>query len=437
MNRHIYFPAIRLSLIYLVITGFWIFLSDRILLALLQGDSATLTNLQSIKGFGFVVVMAALLYFERLAGERANQGAGQALHDAERKYRGLFEYAPVGIFRATVDGTYLDVNTTFASILGYDSPQELTGRLDNPPPGAYGSHTPDSLPHRYERTYTRKDGSQLDAQVHLQYRTAEGDLPAYVEGFVEDITERVALDQRVQAQQATLRDYTHQLVRSQEEERKRIARELHDETLQELVALGQRAELARALVERDPAGAARRLEDLQALAKELITKLRHISNDLRPPILEDLGLASAMQYISDDLAGHMPHCAVNCQITGANRRLDPDLELTAFRVVQQAAANVRTHAPQSTRVDVRLAFGADAIVASVQDNGPGFVVIDTQELLRQGHLGLAGMRERAAILGGVVDVVSTPGSGTTISLWLPYDADNEDAGFDVSRLGEE
>jgi signal transduction histidine kinase len=359
------------------------------------------------------------------------------VRNAEREYRSLFEYAPVGIFRADAKGNYLDVNTTFTRMLGYGLPQELKGKSDNPPPGVYGHFSPDAPSQRYERTYTRKDGTLLEAQVHWQWRVAEGKLPAYLEGFVEDITERKELDRRVQAQQETLRDYAHQLVRSQEDERKRISRELHDETLQDMVAMGQRAELARATVERDPALAVRRIEELHTLTKDLIIKLRHISNDLRPHILEDLGIASAVQYISDDLAGHMPRCAVSCVISGPVRRLDPDVELTAFRVIQQAAANVRTHAPQATRVDMRLTFERNAIMATVQDNGPGFVVTDFDTLLREGHLGLAGMRERAGLLGGEVEVVSSPGSGTTVALRLPYDIDNDEVGFDVSRLGEE
>ena len=123
----------------------------------------------------------------------------------------------------------------------------------------------------------------------------------------------------------------------------------------------------------------------------------------------------------------MPYCDVNCEISGDERRLDPDVEITTFRIVQQALNNVRMHAPSTTRVEVSLVFEERDIQASVQDNGPGFVMLDIEELVRQGHLGLAGMQERASLLNGQVTVASTPQAGTTVTLRLPYLHDEKPA----------
>ncbi len=413
-------PAARISLLYLIIAGLWVILSDQLLGTLVQ-DAAALTRLSSIKGTIFVMVMAALLFFERRSDERANRAASDALRQAEHNYHTIFETAPVGIFRATLEGRYLEVNPFFAQMLGYASPQEMTGLADAPPSGqdlvTLSAHNGVST---YERHYQRKDGANIEAMVSILFHSDAPGAPALMEGFAEDITERKALDHKVAEQQESLRDYAHQLLRSQEEERNRLSRELHDDPLQDMVALAQRVELARGALEREPDTLASRLEQLQEMAREMILKLRHICNDLRPFVLEDLGIVAAVQSIGDELAQQMPNCAVQYDINGALRRLDPDVELTAFRIIQQAAHNVRSHAPTAKNVQFGLFFEENQLTASVQDDGPGFNVTDPQTLMRQGHLGIAGMHERAALMGGEVKVTSIPQAGTLIYMRIPY-----------------
>lgn len=413
-------PAARISLLYLIIAGLWVFLSDQLLGMLVQ-DAVTLTRLSSIKGMAFVIVMAALLFFERCSDERANQAASDALRQAEHNYHTIFETAPVGIFRATPDGRYLEVNPFFAHMLGYTSAQELIGLADAPPNGhSPATSSPSSGVRTYERQYRRKDGTNIEAMVSVLFHSDAPDAPALMEGFAEDITERKTLDRKVAQQQESLRDYAHQLLRSQEEERNRLSRELHDDPLQDMVALAQRMELARSALEREPDTLASRLEQLQEMAREMIVKLRHICNDLRPFVLEDLGIVAAVQAIGDELAQQMPNCTMQYDINGILRRLDPDVELTAFRIIQQAAHNVRSHAPTARNVQFGLSFEENSLTASVQDDGPGFNVIDPQTLMRQGHLGIAGMHERAALMGGEVTVTSVPQTGTLIYMRIPY-----------------
>jgi PAS domain S-box-containing protein len=413
-------PAARISLLYLVIAGLWVFLSDQLLGVMVQ-DAATLTRISSIKGVAFVIVMAALLFFERREDERANQAASDALSQAEHNYHTIFQTAPVGIFRASLDGRYLEVNPCFAHMLGYADEHELTGLVDTQP----GEHDLTTLATHpgvstYERQYRRKDGGMMDAWVSILFHSNEPGRPALVEGFVEDITERKALDRKVNQQQESLRNYAHQLLRSQEEERQRLSRELHDDPLQDLVALAQRVELARSALVRKPDTLAPRLEELQKMAQEMIVKLRRISNNLRPFVLEDLGIVAAVQWIGDELAQQLPNCAVHYDFNGALRRLDHDVELTAFRIMQQAAYNVRSHAPGARNVQFSLSFEENCLTAEVQDDGPGFCIADTQTLLRQGHLGIAGMHERAALMGGEVRVTSTLQTGTIVQMQIPY-----------------
>jgi signal transduction histidine kinase len=224
---------------------------------------------------------------------------------------------------------------------------------------------------------------------------------------------------RLAEQRATLRQYALQVLQGQEEERKHISRELHDETVQDLVGLVQRIELCRSAVEQDPAAARRRLDELQSLAKGALADVRRVSNDLRPLILEDLGLPAALQALSEDLSQHMPDARVHCEIVGVEQRLAPELELAVFRIVQEALTNVRKHAPTATQVNVTLYFEEEQVLATVEDNGPGFPSPDVRGLVRQNHVGLTGMYERAHLCGGEVGITSTPGKGTTAVLRLP------------------
>ncbi len=228
---------------------------------------------------------------------------------------------------------------------------------------------------------------------------------------------------RLEAQQAALQEYTREVLRSQEAERQRISRDLHDETMQGLVGLAGRIELCRkALVEgaTDEVGA--RLAELHTLARDALADVQRMSRHLRPRMLEDLGLPAALQALCEELARHMPMASarVHCEIVGTPLRLPDELELTAFRVVQEALTNVRKHARRATRVNVTLSFEDGELLTLIEDDGPGFTPDTSESWMREGHLGLAGMRERARLFGGELMVISAPGEGTYIRLRLPY-----------------
>jgi len=223
----------------------------------------------------------------------------------------------------------------------------------------------------------------------------------------------------LEEQQRRLRRYARQIVRSQEEERQRIARDLHDETVQDLVGLAQRVDLCRTVLLRDPAAASRRLEELQSLTTRAVSEVRRMSNDLRPLILEDLGMQPALQAICRGLERDMPALRVEYTVEGAERRLTDEMELIVFRVTQEALTNVRKHARSATLVQLHLRFEAGYFQVDIGDNGPGFVVGDMDEFLRAGHLGLAGMIERAGLFDGRLTIESQPGEGTRVRLVLP------------------
>ena len=220
-------------------------------------------------------------------------------------------------------------------------------------------------------------------------------------------------------QQNSLRQYAHKALLSQEEERQRLSHELHDGTMQDLVGLVQRVELCRSEMDRDPLLARRRLDELQGLLEQPLGDVRRISNALRPSVLEDLGLPAALQALCADLQKQMPSILCQCVVSGEQHRLSPDLELAVFRVVQEALGNIRKHVRSVTRVEVQMEFRENEIRTVVHNDGPAFPTPDVRSLVRNGHLGLAGMYERARLFHGELNISSDPAKGTSVRLRLP------------------
>jgi signal transduction histidine kinase len=240
-------------------------------------------------------------------------------------------------------------------------------------------------------------------------------------GGVEEIEDlRRTLDQmakRIQSYQSGMHDYIAAITRGQEEERKRLARELHDDTAQALIALRHQVEMAQKLLPRDPDRAAERLVTVRALLAEAVEGVRRFSRDLRPIYLEDLGFIPALEMLARP-DGEGP--SIHFDTTGTVRRLPPDLELAAYRIVQEALNNAIQHGAAS-QVWAEVRFEHAHLVLSVRDDGQGFeapALPDT--LARQGHFGLMGIQERAMLYGGRFAIHSAPGEGTTVTVRLPY-----------------
>lgn len=211
------------------------------------------------------------------------------------------------------------------------------------------------------------------------------------------------------------------LIGAQEEERRRIARELHDETGQTLnsIVLGLRA--AEQMLGTHPAGAQEQIIGLKRTAAECVRELQHTIYDLRPSVLDDLGLVPSLRWLLDNrLAGH--EIAHALRLEGSERRLPPDVETALFRVSQEAIANVVRHA-KATTVTITLGLRATEASLDVADDGAGF---DADDFSRPGYdgrgLGLLGMRERVEILGGTCTIESSEGLGTRIRVRVPVRA---------------
>jgi signal transduction histidine kinase len=215
-----------------------------------------------------------------------------------------------------------------------------------------------------------------------------------------------------------MRFYLQQITRAQEAERKRIARELHDDTIQSLVVLSRRLEALAACSEPLPEAMIRRLQELRGLTDEVIQGVRRFSQALRPSILDDLGLVPTLEGLTNDLI-QRDGIQAELRVVGVKRRLSPEDELTLFRIAQEAFNNVKRHA-QARHVWTTVEFTDGAVQITIQDDGKGFQApIHTADLAASSKLGLIGMYERARLLGGTLTVQSAPDQGTRVVVNIP------------------
>lgn len=204
-----------------------------------------------------------------------------------------------------------------------------------------------------------------------------------------------------------------------EEERRRISRELHDEAGQSLTTLVITLDMIEHALPEEQAALRERVSFARDTANRSLEEIRRIMVDLRPSVLDDLGLVPALRwYIKNKL--QPLGLDVELKVEGQEGRLPDEVETSLFRSVQEALTNVLKHAG-ATRVDVRLQQSDNQIVAEVTDNGRGFLAANahTRRPSRQGGFGLVGMQERVGLLGGRLEVHSQPGGGSTVHIVLP------------------
>lgn len=214
---------------------------------------------------------------------------------------------------------------------------------------------------------------------------------------------------------------------AQEEERRRIAREIHDGPAQALANIVLRAEYCEQLLSRDPESLKPELEKLKGMVRASLKDIRKIIFDLRPMSLDDLGLAGGVRRFLEDFQERYG-LPVQFLFFGQELRYDPALEVAVFRIVQEALNNVQKHAAAS-RVTVKLELHPRQVLAVIRDDGKGFVPGEADE---GDHYGLINMKERARFLGGEVKITSAPGEGTEVIVMIPVceeeEADGEDQG---------
>ena len=359
---------------------------------------------------GVSIENARLYEKERLATQR--------LAASERSYRGLFENAHDAIWVHDLQGNYTVANEASERVTGY-SVEELNKMnvmdflsekgLDLAREVRRKLLANEPLEQPYEQRMTRRDGTEAILKVTTSLVVGDGKVTGF-HHIARDVTEEMRLRENLDL-------YLGQVTKAQEEERKRIARELHDETIQALVVLSRQLEDA-ASSRGLPEDKRLLLESLRQQTTSIMDGVRRMTQDLRPSTLDRLGLLPGLEWLANDMSRYSG-IVTKVNVTGQGRRLPPDVELMLFRIAQEALRNVWRHS-QATEAAVTAEFYDKRVVVTIRDNGKGFRVPDTVgDLARDGKLGLTGMHERARLVGGSVTFHSEPGKGTTIVMEVP------------------
>ncbi len=350
----------------------------------------------------------------------------EQLRQSEENYRGLFENATEAIFVHDLAGKIIAANRACGRLTGY-APAEMVGMdigrfLSGPGREAVREIVSrqvngEAMEGPFELRLTKRDRTEAIVEL-MPSLIVRSDRPVGVQAIMRDVTEQRRM-------QENLRFYVSQVLKAQEGERLRIARELHDDTAQALTGLSRRLDM---LVDTLPSSddqlapeITKRLEELRDQSDKILEGVRRFSRDLRPPVLHDLGLLPALKWLATALE-EQHGIAANIRVLGEQHRLPDDAELALFRIAQEALNNVRKHSGASA-VEVTLDFRGEGITVIVADNGKGFELPrNTSDLAESGKLGVIGMQERTRLLEGTLSIDSQPGMGTRVVATVPGQA---------------
>lgn len=376
---------------------------------------------------GLTTIFAFWFFSRRHAVEQARQ------EEERRENETAFAAMAEGAVITDAQGCIRWVNDAFCTIYGYareevigQNPRILkSGRHDNAFYTEFWRHLTQTGHWRGEIWNRRKTGEVFPEELSIQaLRGPSGQIHRFISIF-SDITERkrneanlLKHQQRLEESEARLRDLAAFLQTVREEERTRIARELHDELGQALTALRIDLGSLRGKCGSLGAPAAERVASAFSVVEQSIVSLRRISEDLRPAMLDSLGLAAAVEH---HVAQFSQRTGIPCRLT-MNREefdLDGNLATAVFRIVQEALTNVARHA-EASEVSVSIHETGTGIDLEVADNGRGIVATGNKKTF-----GLLGMRERVTILGGTLEIDSQPAHGTRVVCWLPLPKENQ------------
>jgi len=249
---------------------------------------------------------------------------------------------------------------------------------------------------------------------------AQGDFAAIQKpvGGIDEIrnlqAELMDMAEKLNEAQRSLHSYIGSITAGVENERRSLARELHDDTIQALIALNQRIQLAS--MKPQPAQKDDLLE-LQNLTTQAMQNLRRMVRGLRPIYLEELGLVASLEMLTRETSQQV-NLPVSYKVSGLERRLDPQVEMALYRMVQESLNNVIHHS-EAAQAWVEMIFSPENLSISIRDNGKGFTVpVTPAEFAKKGHFGLLGLQERAELIGATLKITSTLRQGTLISIHL-------------------
>jgi PAS domain S-box-containing protein len=374
---------------------------------------STVEPLKDSSGRIMGVIGAAFDITERKQAEKI-------LLKSEKFNSSLLQHSPNPIIVINSDTSISYVNPAFEKLTGFTAGSIISLKAPYPwwmfpdPDKALVSFCKllNKKKSKMEFLFRKKGAGQFWVEVTTIQIQNEDEPPYYLQTWV-DITESKRLRENMEF-------YMMQVTRVQEEERKRIAQELHEETVQSLSALCLATESIIKAKRQDPQDTLTDLEDLRDKINDVIDQVRSFSYGLRPGVLDYLGLTAALETLTDEL--NKKGIKTNTVISGKERPLPPEIEITLFRITQEALSNIKKYS-HATTVNITLCYSPARVKLVINDNGQGFRIPERlSELANEGKLGLIGIEERTRLYGGSFSLYSRPRKGTRITISLPVSA---------------
>lgn len=348
----------------------------------------------------------------------------EALKTSEARYRSLFEGIFEGMFRSSMTGRIMEANTALARILGYDSAEDVVTTVADSAHQLWASPEQRELFLRqgeqrgivrgYECQLVRKGGEKIWVSLNAEFVHGPDGGVVYLQGFVQEITERKRAEEDLEAAHQNMRKLAAHLLKSREEERRVVAQEIHDELGQHLAALKMDLYWLAKHLPGSSAVLGQRVNGMIALGEEAITMVQRIAADLRPRMLDDLGLAPALQQLGMDFSRRT---GIACTVSASfpSRLVGGNAATALYRFTQEALANVRRHS-HAHHAAVCLDLEDAELVVKIEDDGMG---ITPEQAEAPGSYGLIGLRERVTGLGGRLSIQGQPGKGTILTARIP------------------
>lgn len=357
-----------------------------------------------------------------LAAARIIYRFAQMHSEARSLMASIVESSDDGIIGLTPGGTVVSWNSGAERLLGY-SAGEAKGQpiaMLNPPAKKdellkvierirNGEHI-----EGYETVLLRKDGEKIDASVTISPITSDSGVIIGTSAIIRDISERKMVQEELGKSNEQLRDLYRRLQSAREEERTRIAREIHDEFGQTLTALKFDLSWMEKRLSPEQTPIIQKIESMSKIIGMAIHSIKKLSTDLRPGILDDFGLHAAIEWQAEEFESRTgKKCKVVLDVNDFN--IDSDVSTAIFRILQETLTNIMRHA-SANRVELQLREEPGELIFMVRDDGKG---LNLNEVNATQSYGLLGIQERAYSLGGTAEITSSPGRGTTVCVRLP------------------
>ena len=416
MNSYSSKKAFHVVFVYLVLSIIWIFSSDTIVNNYFA-DKDTIELISLIKGWLFVTCTSILIYILVHNAIKAIHSQKEKIefHEAQLQY--IFDWASDGILLMNNQLGLIEVNQKGLQLLGYNRDEMLKLNLSE----IMADETNNQLWRDIElknnsstlseRNIIRKDGTVFQAEISARMMP-NGDIQA----IIRDITQRKKYEDELKKSGERYRSLSAHLQTIREEERQSIAREMHDELGQILTSLKINLSLIRRSIEKgenqtEKDGLFNEIVSMNKMIDHAVTSIRKIITQLRPELLDKLGLIAALEWYTQNFSlSSEIECSFSSDID--KLELGNDKELTIFRIVQEALTNVIKHSG-ADKVNITLNNNYGFISLAIYDNGKG---IKETDITLDNKFGLLGMRERASLINSEFEIIGKPGIGTTIIL---------------------